>query len=183
MAPRPALQVHLSTIMVAIILVACSASGLLAGISAHALATGLGARFGPSGPVISGTPPSHASATATVTSDATATAIAANMATNFMLSVTVSPRELAPGDTFTVTVQATSNDAPVSGLSCTLRAPTSGPAGLFDTWPAPVTTNDSGEAVWTLTVPSVKSGTYAIEADAVGAHHYEFHRYVTVTVR
>jgi hypothetical protein len=77
---------------------------------------------------------------------------------------------------------ATANGAPVAGLTCTLRAPVSGPPGLFSDWPPAAATDASGQIVWTLTTPSVSPGSYGIEVDAVGGHRYEFHKYTTLQV-
>lgn len=181
MATRPALRVHLSILVAAIILLACSATGMLAGAFAHTLASNQSPGSSNTGPVISGTPPGGPSATATpLVGNETPTI--ANSTTGFILSITLSARTVSAGDTLTVTAVATANGAPVSGLSCSLRAPTGGPPGLLSTWPAPATTDASGQAVWTITIPSVAPGTYGIEVDAVGSHHYEFHRYATLAV-
>lgn len=182
MAPRPPLRIHLSLFVAAIILLACSATGMLAGAFAHTLASKQSPGSSVSGPVISGTPPGGASATATP-SLVTETPTVSGSATGFTLSITLSARSVSPGETFTVTVIATANGAPLSGLSCALRAPTDGPPGLLSTWPAPVVTDANGEATWTVTTPSVTPGTYGIEADAIGSHRYEFHRYASLTVK
>jgi len=180
MASRPALYTHLSLFVTAIILLACAATGMLAGTFAHTLASGLAGGTAPSGPVVSGTPPASSHATATQALNGTEAPGAVSTATGFILSITASSRTLSAGDTFTITVVATTNGAPLAGLACVLRAPMSGPPGLLSTWPAPTTTNASGQATWTLTAPSTAPGTYGIEVDAVGGHHYEFHRYTTV---
>ncbi|HEY7339870.1 MAG TPA: hypothetical protein VH591_03230 [Ktedonobacterales bacterium] len=180
MASRPPLHSQLSLFVAAVIMVACAATGMLAGVFAHTLA-GRQSSTTPNGPVISGTAPGQALASATPSSTATE-ASETNTATNFILSITLSSRTLATGETFTVTVVATTTGAPVVGLSCVLRAPLSGPPGLFSTWPPAASTDSSGQVVWTLTTPSVAPGTYGIEVDAVGAHRYEFHRYATLQV-
>lgn len=182
MAPRPVIYTHLSLFVTAIILLACTATGMLAGTFAHTIAGGLADGKSPNGPVVSGTPPaaSHATAISTLSVDEIPTSV--STATSFILSIASSSRTLSAGDKFTITVVATVNGAPLAGLTCVLRAPMSGPTGLLSTWPTPATTNVSGQATWTLTAPSVAPGTYGIEVDAVGGHHYEFHRYTTVQV-
>ncbi len=181
MAPRPFLRPQLSLFVAATIMVACAAAGMLAGTFAHTLAS-KSSGTSPSGPVISGTPPSHAAPTATSQFLVTAVPGGTSTAINFTLSITLSSRTLSAGETFTVTVVATTGGAPVADLACTLRAPVSGPPGLFSSWPPTAITDPSGQVIWTLTTPTVTPGTYAIEVDAVGGHHYEFHRYATVQV-
>ena len=180
MASRPPLHSQLSLFVAAVVMVACAATGMLAGVFAHTLASKQ-SPTSPNGPVISGTAPGQS--LATVTSSPTAIeASATSTATNFNLSITLSSRTLATGVTFTVTVVATAGGAPVAGLTCVLRAPVSGPPGLFSTWPPAASTDVTGQVIWTLTTPSVSPGTYGIEVDAVGGHGYEFHRYATLQV-
>lgn len=180
MASRPPWHSQLSLFVAAVIMVACAATGMLAGAFAHTL-TNKQPSTSPNGPVISGTAPGQSLATATPSSIATE-APTTSTATNFTLTITLSSRALATGETFTVTVVATANGAPVAGLTCTLRAPVSGPPGLFSDWPSAAATDASGQIIWTLTTPSVSPGTYGIEVDAVGGHRYEFHRYTTLQV-
>lgn len=180
MATRPPLHSQLSLLVAAVIMVVCAATGMLAGAFAHSFASKQ-SPTSPNGPVISGTAPGRSVATATPSSTATA-ALTTSTATNFTLAITLSSRALTTGETFTVTVVATANGAPVSGLTCTLRAPISGPPGLFSDWPPAATTDESGKVIWTLTTPAVAPGTYGIEVDAVGSHRYEFHRYATLQV-
>lgn len=180
MASRPPLHSQLSLFVATVIMVACAATGMLTGVFAHTLASKQSSTSS-NGPVISGTSPGQSLATATPTSTATE-ASTTNTATGFALSITLSSRALAAGETFTVTVVATANGAPVAGLTCTLRAPVSGPPGLFSDWPPAAATDASGQIIWTLTTPSVSPGTYGIEVDAVGGHRYEFHRYTTLQV-
>ena len=178
-----ALRIRLSRVATTFILLAFAVMGLLAGLVAHSLAHPQSSGALASGPVISGSPPGQAAPTETSTpADGTATPTTTNTQTGFMLSISLSQRSVSAGDTFTVTVTAIASGAPVSGLSCTLRAPTYGPQGLLTTWPAPATTDANGRATWMLTTPAVAPGAYGVEADAVGAHHYEFHRYASIQV-
>ncbi len=179
MAPRQPLRPQVPILLAAIFMIACATTGMLAGTFAHTLASRPSA---PNGPVISGTPPGQSLATATPLSTSTEAPTATSDATNFTLSITLSSRTLTVGETFTVTVVATANGAPVAGLTCMLRAPINGPPGLFSTWPTAAATDASGHVVWTLTTPSVSPGTYGIEVDAIGGHRYEFHRYATLQV-
>jgi hypothetical protein len=181
MAPRRAFQARLSMFVVAVILLACAATGLVAGSFAHTLARAAGGASATLAPVISGSPPA-AAVTATANPTDTATMPPSNTQSGFILAISVSARTLSVGQTFTITVNATTNGVPVEGLLCSLRAPVNGPPGLLSAWPAGVTSDAAGQAQWTVTVPSVAPATYGIEAYAVGSHHYEFHRYATVVV-
>jgi hypothetical protein len=183
MGSRPMLRTRLSLFASAIILLMCSSAGMFVGAAAQTLSHRQGANGSPGGLVVSGTPPGQPLPSETPALGATATSTVSTSATGFSLSIALSSRTLSAGETFTVTVTATTAaGTPASGLSCVLRAPTDGPPGLFATWPAPVTTDASGHAAWTLTAPLVAPGLYGIEADAVGAHRYEFHRYVTLQI-
>lgn len=181
MAPSTTLRTRLSMFAVAIILLACSAIGMFTGVFAHTLASPRTEATATFAPVISGTLP-VAAATATPALTATETSAPSSTATGFALSITLSAHTLSAGDTFTVTVVATAHGAPVAGLPCVLRSPVSGPPGLFSTWPAAASTDASGSVSWSLAAPAAAPGAYGIEVSAVGSHHYEFHRYVTVTL-
>lgn len=183
MASRSALRIHLSQVAAALILLAFAATGLLAGVVAHALTGGQSAGALGGGPVISGSPPARTTPSETASPpDPTATSAITNPQAGFTLDITLSQRTVSAGETLTVTVVATTNGAPVSGLTCTLRAPTDGPPGLLTAWPTPATTDATGQATWTLTTPTLAPGVYGVEVDAVGARHYEFHRYASVQV-
>lgn len=182
MASSPLLRARLSIFAALIILFACSTVGLLSGAVIHTLANQRSSNSPTTLPVITGTLPGQAAPTATLILAPTATPGAMSTATGFTLAITSSSRTLRAGETFTITVVATAHGAPVVGLPCTLRAPVSGPPGLFTTWPAPVNTDANGKATWTLTVPPVSAGTYGIEVDALGGHAYDFHRYTTIQV-
>src|SRR5512146_3133650 len=161
MGITPVLRTRLSLFAATIILFVCSSAGILAGTATQALSHRQGADGSPGGLVISGTPPGHSLPSETATLAAVATSTAPSSATGFSLSIVLSSRTLSAGEAFTVTVTATTpNGAPVNGLSCTLRAPTDGPPGLFAVWPAPAITDSDGRAVWTLTTPSVAAGSY-----------------------
>ena len=182
MVPHSAQRIRLSMGAATLALLAFAVLGLLAGVLTHALTSRQSSGALAQGPVISGSPPAL-SATATPTqTGATATSTTSNPQSGFTLTIALSQRTVTAGQTLTVTVVATANGAPVSGLSCALRAPTDGPPGLLSAWPAPATTDANGHATWTISVPSVAPGTYGVEADAVGAHRYEFHRYASIQV-
>lgn len=98
----------------------------------------------------------------------TGTATSGAASGQFVLSVSISPKAMTPGEQITITVRAFTPDthAPISGLTCALRAPTDGSPALFSSWPPAQTTDDSGAAVWTLTAPQKAPGTYEVEAYA-----------------
>lgn len=175
-------RIRLSMGAATLVLLAFAVFGLLVGVLTHALTGRQSSGALAQGPVISGSPPALSATATPIGADATATSMTSNAQSGFTLAITLSTRTVTAGETLTVTVVATTNGAPVSGLSCALRAPTDGPPGLLDTWPAPATTDANGQANWTFTVPSVAPGTYGVEVDAVGAHRYEFHRYVSIQV-
>ncbi len=116
MASRPPLHSQLSLFVAAVVMVACAATGMLTGVFAHTLANKQ-SPTSPNGPVISGTAPGQSLVTETPSPTATE-ASATSTATNFNLSITLSSRTLATGETFTVTVVATTGGAPVAGLTC-----------------------------------------------------------------
>lgn len=182
MASHSATPIRLSRVATTLALLGFAAIGLLAGILTHALTSSQSPSAPGNGPVISGSPPALSATMTPATADATATSTISNQQSGFTLGITLSQRTVTVGETLTVTVVATTNGAPVSGLSCTLRAPTDGPPGLLATWPAAATTDANGQAIWTITVPSLAPGTYGVEVDAIGAHRYEFHRYASIQV-
>ncbi len=182
MAAQSAQRIRLSMGVTTLALLAFAALGLLAGVLTHTLTSRQSSEGLAQGPVISGSPPALSATTTPTQADAAATSPTNNPQSGFTLAITLSQRTVTAGGTLTVTVVATTNGSPVSGLSCALRAPTDGPPGLLDAWPAPATTDANGQATWTITVPSVAPGTYGVEVDAVGAHRYEFHRYASIQV-
>lgn len=182
MASHSATPTRLSWVATTLALLTFATIGLLAGALTHALTSRQAPGASGSGPVISGSPPALSATVTPASADATVTSTTSNQQSGFILGITLSQRTATVGQTFTVTAVATANGAPVSGLSCTLRAPTDGPTGLLATWPAAATTDSNGKATWTITVPSVAPGTYGVEVDAIGAHRYEFHRYASIQV-
>lgn len=98
----------------------------------------------------------------------TGTATTGTATGQFVLSVSISPKAMTPGQQITITVRAFTPDthAPVAGLSCVLRAPTDGSPALFSSWPPAQTTDGSGSATWILTAPREAAGTYEVEAFA-----------------
>ncbi len=117
-------------------------------------------------------------------SQATATGATHDTSGQFQLSITVTPRTMSPGQQITITVQAFTQDThtPVAGVSCLLRNPTNGSAGLFTTWPAAQATGSDGSVTWTLTAPNNPPGTYTVEAyGSTSGYHFMLDSSVQVT--
>ncbi|HEY7974662.1 MAG TPA: hypothetical protein VID72_04915 [Ktedonobacterales bacterium] len=158
-----------STGLIVILLALVALVGLLSGFLTHTLVSRGAAAAG-----VSPTSTTLAHATSSNTSTpvpsagATGTVTASAVSGQFQLSVSVTPKKLKPGQQLTITVHAFTPDThtPITGLPCTLRAPTDGSAGLFSTWPDTQTTNADGAASWTLTAPHEPAGTYEVEAYA-----------------
>lgn len=87
---------------------------------------------------------------------------------HFTISLTVSTSSGHAGEMITINALVTdaTTGAPIPGLTCRLRAPTDGAAGLFTTWPSPTATNSSGVATWTDVIPPDAPGRYEIEVFA-----------------
>lgn len=172
-----------SAVLIAVVLVACSISGLAAGVYARHLGDSLVAGTG-TATVSSHSPPSAPTATPAPAVTATTTIQPAENVL-FILSASASPRTLASGQNFTITVAAVTRDSgqvPVAGLQCFMRAPTDGRAPLFQDWPTPVTTGADGQATWNLTTPQVSPGTYGVEVVAYGPNSYSYHFDTFVTI-
>jgi hypothetical protein len=174
-----------SAVLVAVVLVACSISGLAAGVFAgHLGDLRAAASHNAPAPASSHTPP--AAATATPVPEATATATprpAGNVA--FVLSVSSSPQVLPAGQSFTVTVTALTpqGGAAIGGLQCFMRAPSDGRTPLFQEWPPSQVTGSNGQATWrNLTAPQVAPGTYGLEVVAYGANSYYRYADTFVTI-
>lgn len=186
MARRQATRTPPSMLAVSALLVLLSASGLLAGIVTHRLQDNATA----TGPVAqattaAGQPTSTPSAPAQPT--ATASAVTPSSGTGssqFTLSITASPKTVAPGQSIEITVTIVQNgtQAPLAGVQCFLRPPTSGGQSLLMQYPPAVISNASGEASWGLTVPAQPPGTYRVEAVAYGPHRSYYYSYTDVTV-
>lgn len=169
--------------LIILLLALVSLIGLLSGMLTHTLI----ARHGIIAQVPSTQSPGVSSgATNTPAGSATSgTSTASALASRFQLSISVSSKTVSPGDQVTITVHAYTPDthAPVSGLSCTLRAPTDGSSALLSTWPDPQTTDANGVATWTVTVPTLAAGSYEVEAYARTPKPWSWKADSTVTVR
>jgi hypothetical protein len=183
-ARDPGLRQALPPIVVGILLLACTVSGLAAGVGARRVVDNSG--FGPISGTGPGTQGNHA--TSSVSPDTTPagsasaggglpTVTASPQSTGFTLSAQVSPTAVTVGQQFSVTVTVIANDGttPLGGVRCTLGPPGngrgSGPA-LFSHWPGPVVSDSQGEGSWTLQAPNVPAGRYQLVVSATGTHGY-----------
>jgi len=189
MANRPAPRTPPSTLAISIILVLLSASGMLAGVTAHHLQA-TPATTPTTGPIAqatiatqpTATPVATALPTATVPSTSVTPTAGANA--QFTFSVSAAPKTVAPGQaiTITVSVMQKGTQTPQAGVQCFLRQATSGGQSLFQQFPPAATSGANGQAVWNLTVPAQPPGTYRIEVVAYGAHSYSYYSFTDVTV-
>ena len=165
--------------MIALLLGLFAVSGLMAGALTHILTTA------PTSGVTKGAPSSHVQPTHTPAPTATATTAPVAVTGVFTLAISIQPANtsLTPGQSFQVIVHALrpGGQTPVVGLRCALGAPTSG-APLLAQWPAPATTNASGDATWQITVPNSAPGKYKIEASAHGSDGSYYFVYMSVTI-
>lgn len=176
----------LGGVLIAIILIACSISGLAAGVYARHLSEPLAAgNTATSGSIASASHTPRPAPSATPIPTATARTIAQQPGNlPFFLAASASPASLAAGQTLTITIQASSQygSAPVVGLTCYMRAPSDGRVPLFQTWPTPAVTGASGQATWTLTAPQVAPGPYGVEVVAYGANHFTYYSDAFITI-
>lgn len=169
----------------ALLLVLCCVSGLAAGVLTSSLTGTAGTR------VLGATSPGRGSPAATdastVTPSPTSSVSASTrtpvLATGFTVSVDVSPAQVAPGATFTVTATVLSaTSTPIAGVQCYMRAPSDGSPSLYQDMPAPQFSDANGQATWTLVVPQVSPRTYRIEVIAYGSGKYFYFGYAHLTV-
>jgi hypothetical protein len=171
-------------IAVALLLTAFSLSGLACGLLTHAVAGSLLASAGlPTATTGRATQvPTHTPTTAPATATAVATILPP---AGFSLRAYVSPSHVTPGERFQVVAIVVGADglSPLAGVQCILQAPPQSTSPLFTTWPPPVISNSAGQAIWTLTVPSVSPGVYGLEVIAFGRNmNINFKWDPTVTV-
>lgn len=165
----------LSGAVIAALLILFAASGLMAGALTRLVVTSpsiiLVGRGAPS-PTPGASVPSP-----------TATQAPSQVSGQFILNISVTPKNAAPGQTMQVVVVATRNDGtPVAGLLCSLQTDSYFGPSLLTQWPAPVVSDASGQATWTLTVPNSAPGTYTIGDYAKGVTwSYRGHVAVSIT--
>ena len=167
-------------LVVALILVVCTATGLVAGVRTRQIINGLAqsSTFIPGGQGGSGTGTASTNGIVPTSSPKgnvlpTATPASGTGFTGFTLLVRVSPTVVAPGEQFTVIVTVIAKDrvTPLGGVLCTLGGSTS----LFAKWPAAVLSTVKGRAMWTLQAPNVPVGTYKLEVSANGTRGYFYY--------
>jgi len=176
---RPGIRTPIVLLVLALFAVTGLGAGMLvrtalAGIGVHLTGTAT-----TSAPV--GSPATHP---ATPSPSPSVTVPAELAPSGFKLSASASPRVVAPGQSLVVTVAATAgNGAPQPGVACYLDAADPSSAGLLPVEPSTAVTSSDGSASWTLTVPQVAAGSYSLRVHANGQHGWEYHVFVTITVR
>ena len=164
--------------VVALVLLTCIITGLIAGAGTQKLVAGLVLRGAntPSGTTSTGSPGNLATVTSTADSSPSAivtpTSSSQGGLTGFRLQAQVSPAAVSVGQRFTVTatVLAKDSSAPLEGVSCAIG--TAGGTKLFADWPAAVLTNTQGIAAWILQAPDVTPGTYQMKVQGDGSRGY-----------
>ncbi|MBF6589041.1 MAG: hypothetical protein IVW57_00745 [Ktedonobacterales bacterium] len=170
-----------SAVVAAALLVAFSATGLMAGGVTYAFFGGRAVIQRTSSPTTAQTSvPAH---TPTPASNLTPHPTAA-ITTLFTLSLSAGSSLVRPGQKLQITVMATSETTgqSIAGLACQLEAPEDGAAPLLRSWPEIAVTNAAGQATWEITVPDTAPGTYGIGVTASGARQYRYHAQANVTV-
>jgi hypothetical protein len=166
--------------VVALILLTCIITGLIAGAGTQRLVASLvlrgantpsgisGLSTGSPGNLATATSPPGSSPSAIVTP----TSSPQGGLTGFSVQEQVSPAAVSVGQQFTVTATVLAKDslAPLEGVSCTIGA--AGGAKLFADWPAAVLTNTHGIAAWILQAPNVTPGTYQMKVQGDGSRGY-----------
>lgn len=154
--------------LLALLFVACALSGLAAGVSTRAFASGVltVASMSIPGGVGSATPthtPAQPSPSATTPP---ATIVAPS---GFRVKAVVTPNSVAAGQPFTVTATVTAPDGmtPLAGVACNIAAAPGSPP-LFTTWPPPAVSDATGHATWSLTAPNTP-GQYTLDISGHGA--------------
>jgi hypothetical protein len=174
--------------VVALILLICIITGLIAGAGTRQLVAGLVLRGAgtPSSTGAQGTSSLGNSPTATSAPDPSPT-IAGTLSPSLPgeLQVQVSPASVTQGQQFTITVTvlATGGTNPIEGDSCSIGAAATGGAQLFTDWPPAVVSNAQGKATWTLQAPNVTPGRYAVKITATTPDAYYIYvvQYITIS--
>ena len=152
----------------ALIFVVCAFSGLAAGVTTRAFASGALTAASLS------IPGSSRSTTATHTPAQPSPSATTPPATivppaGFRVTAVVTPNSVAPGQPFTVTASVVASDGvtPLAGVACNMGAAPGSPP-LFTTWPPPAVSDMTGHATWSLTAPNAP-GQYTLDVSAHGA--------------
>jgi hypothetical protein len=163
--------------VVALILLICTITGLIAGAGTRQLVTSLVLRgIGtPSSIGAQGTSTGSLGNSATVLPDPSPT-IAGTLPPSLpdKLQVQVSPASVSQGQQFTITVTVLAKDGttPIEGVPCSIAAATVGGVQLFTDWPPAVVSNAQGLATWTLQAPDVTPGRYSVKITATASDGY-----------
>ena len=172
-------------IAVALLLTAFSFSGLACGLLTHTVAGRLLASVGV--PTATSGRATQVPTHTPTTEPATATAVATFVPpAGFSLRAYASPSHVTPGEQLQIVATVVGPDGftPLAGVQCILQAPPQPASPLLPTWPPPAITNSAGQAVWTLTAPSVPPGVYGVEVIAYGRNkniNYKWDPTVTVS--
>jgi hypothetical protein len=172
----------LPLILATAILVAFSATGLMAGSLTFKVTSSLAAHP-PAQPATS-SPTATASVT-TGTSSSSPTAVPSRTITqSFRLDLSATPNPIQTGQRLAITIQASDNftHAAIGGLACSLENPEDGGSPLLTAWPGPAVTNADGQAAWNIELPPTAPGIYEIGFSATGAHGYRYHGQVSISV-
>ena len=187
MAQHPELRKSLPPLLIGLILLAFTATGLAAGVGARRLVDAVGGYnssnlLGRGGNSLTHSVPPQPTPSPTATMEPTAEVAPGGDATGFSLSASSSPAELVAGKPFTITVTVISSDNStlLSGVPCTL-----GPGAGVDLfgpgrWPPTTLSSRKGTATWQLVAPNVAPGIYIMQTTATGTHGY--YTYVDFTV-
>jgi hypothetical protein len=162
-----------SGFFIALLLVAFSASGLMAGLVTRQVA-GASERRGPT---------ARATATPTATATTAPTDGTPFATSAFALSLLLTPSRIKAGQTLQIqaTAHTTDGETPVPGVRCALVPPDAGPQ-LFATLPGPQLTDASGQAAWNVVVlDQTAPGAYKVSLRGDGAS-YHWTGFTTLTV-
>lgn len=163
--------------VVALILLTCVITGLIAGAGTRQLVAGLVLHGSgtPSGIGARSTGTSSPGNAATTAPDPSPT-IAGTLPPSLPgeLQVQVSPTSVSQGQQFTITVTvlAKGSATPIEGVPCSIGAATTGGVQLFTDWPPAVISNAQGIATWTLQAPDVTPGRYSVKITATSPGGY-----------
>jgi hypothetical protein len=193
-ARDPGGRQSLPSIVVGILLLACTVSGLAAGAGARRvvdnsgfraiLGTGSGMQ---SKHATSSVSPATSPAASPSAGSGVPTVTASVQSTGFKLAAQASPTTVTVGQQFSVTVTVTAHHSstPLAGVPCALGPPGngrgSGPS-LFSHWPKSMVSDSVGKVVWTLQAPNMPAGTYDLVVSATGTDDYYVWAVVPLTI-
>jgi hypothetical protein len=177
---RDAFRMGTRPLIAALVLLLFALSGLGAGIATR---TALDS-FGSAGEAEAPTTMPAATVAETPMPPSTPTVPQLLGPSHFTFKAAASPRTLVPGQAFTISAVLVAADGvtPVANVTCYLRAPDD-TTPLLAPWPAPVLSNATGQAIWSLTAPQLTPGIYEIEVYAFGEHGWSFRYNTSVTLQ